>query len=47
MEVFAASVSQATSIGAALAIHKYWNTKPVPGDMIDLKYYTAAEKIEL
>ena len=46
-EIFAASVSQATAIGAALAIHKYWNSKAVPGDMIDLKFYTAAEKIEL
>jgi len=40
MEVFAASVSQATAIGAALAIHPYWNSKPVPGDMVELKYYT-------
>ncbi len=42
MEVFAASVSQATAIGAALSIHKYWNSKPAPGDMIDLKFYHAA-----
>lgn len=40
MEVFAASVSQATAIGAALAVHPHWNSKPVPGDMIELKYYT-------
>ncbi len=47
MEVFAASVSQATAIGAALSIHKHWNTKPVPGDMIELKYYVATEKIDV
>ncbi len=46
MEVFAASVSQATAIGAALAIHKDWNTKQVPADMIDLKYY-AANKVSV
>jgi hypothetical protein len=40
MEVYAASVSQATSIGAALAIHDRWNKTPIPADMIDLKYYT-------
>jgi sugar (pentulose or hexulose) kinase len=40
MEVFAASVSQATAIGAALAIHTDWNTQPIPGDMVELKYYT-------
>jgi sugar (pentulose or hexulose) kinase len=44
MEIFAASVSQATAIGAALAIHSEWNTQPVPGDMVELKYYTAVTK---
>lgn len=41
-EVYAASVSQATAIGAALAIHHAWNTGPIPGDMVELKYYMAA-----
>ncbi|MES2332181.1 MAG: FGGY family carbohydrate kinase [Bacteroidota bacterium] len=40
MEVYAASVSQATAIGAALAVHAEWNTQPVPGDMVELRYYT-------
>lgn len=39
MEVFAASVSQASAIGAALAIHPCWNSKPVPENMIGLKNY--------
>ena len=39
MEVFAASMAQATAIGTALAIHKCWNTKPMPNDIIELKYY--------
>jgi sugar (pentulose or hexulose) kinase len=43
MEIFAASVSQATAIGAALAIHSSWNTQPVPGDMVELKYYTVTQ----
>jgi sugar (pentulose or hexulose) kinase len=43
MEIFAASVSQATAIGAALAIHAEWNTQPVPGDMVELKYYTVTQ----
>lgn len=47
LEVFAASVAQATAIGAALSIHKYWNTKTVPGDMIELKYYALANKLEV
>lgn len=41
IEVFAASVAQATAIGAALAIHGHWNTQPVPSNLIDLKYYAS------
>ncbi len=47
IEVFAASVAQATAIGAALSIHKYWNAKAVPGDMIELKYYAIPHNIEV
>lgn len=43
IEVFAASVAQATAMGAALAIHKHWNTRSLPGDIIDLKYYVTQE----
>jgi len=40
VEVFAAHMAQATAIGAAIAIHKSWNTKPMPNDIIGLKYYS-------
>ena len=43
LEVFAASMAQATAVGAALAIHKSWNTKPLPNDIIQLKFYSAAK----
>jgi sugar (pentulose or hexulose) kinase len=39
IEVFAAHMAQATAVGAAIAIHKSWNTKPMPNDIIGLKYY--------
>lgn len=39
MEIFAASMAQATALGTALAIHKAWNKKPLPTDLIELKYY--------
>ena len=39
IEVFAASIPQATAMGAALAIHHHWNTRSLPGDIIELKYY--------
>lgn len=44
VEVYAASVAQATAIGAALAIHKYWNDQPLPADMIALRYYAAMQE---
>ncbi|MEO6915239.1 MAG: carbohydrate kinase, partial [Chitinophagaceae bacterium] len=47
MEVFAASVAQATAMGAALAIHKHWNKKPLPGNIIDLKYYALNQDVSL
>ncbi len=39
LEVYAASVAQATAVGAALAIHRHWNTRTLPGDLVELKYY--------
>lgn len=44
MEVYAASMAQATAMGAALAIHHKWNNQPIPGDMIELKKYTVPEE---
>ena len=40
IEVYAASVAQASALGAALAIHPHWNTKPLPPDIIGLKLYS-------
>ena len=42
VEIYAASVAQATAIGAALSIHDSWNPLPVPADMIKLTYYKSA-----
>ena len=36
IEVYAASVAQATALGAALAIHQHWNEQPLPTDCISL-----------
>jgi sugar (pentulose or hexulose) kinase len=47
MEVFSASMAQATAMGAALAIHKEWNRKPIPNDIIQLKYYSAGQTISI
>ena len=41
MEIYAASMAQATAIGAALAIHKHWNEMPIPNDIIELKIYSS------
>ena len=42
VEVYAASVAQASALGAAMAIHPHWNTKSLPAGIIDLKLYAVA-----
>lgn len=39
LEVYAASVSQATAVGAALAIHAAWNTKEKIDHLVEVKRY--------
>lgn len=41
IEVYAASVAQASSTGAAMAIHKHWNSHSHKADMIDLKFFSS------
>jgi sugar (pentulose or hexulose) kinase len=37
--IYGATVPQASALGAALAIHKSWNKKTLPNDLITLKHY--------
>jgi glycerol kinase len=39
MEVYAATVAQASSLGAAMAIHSLWNTQPLPSSLVQLRKY--------
>ncbi len=39
VEVYAASMAQATAVGAALVIHEHWNSLPVPNDLIELRFF--------
>ncbi|MBO0952489.1 FGGY-family carbohydrate kinase [Fibrella forsythiae] len=43
IDIWAASVAQATALGAALAIHEHWNPEPISADLIDLTYYPAPQ----
>ncbi|ANI89654.1 carbohydrate kinase [Arachidicoccus ginsenosidimutans] len=45
IEVYAASMAQATALGTAMAIHQHWNKHPLPNDIIDLKYYSALNEM--
>lgn len=40
IEVYGASVPQASALGSALVIHSHWNTKNLPDNIIDLKLYS-------
>jgi len=39
MEVFAASMAQASALGAAIILHRCWNSRPLPANLIELNYY--------
>jgi L-fuculokinase len=40
VEVYAASIAQASAVGAAMAVHAYWNKQSSPIELIDLQRYT-------
>lgn len=40
MEVFAASMAQATAQGTALVVHQSLGDIPLPNDLIELKFYS-------
>jgi glycerol kinase len=46
-EVYAASIAQATSLGAALAMHQHWNRLPIRSDLIQLRYYADTQPLSL
>ena len=41
IEIYAASMAQASAIGTALSIHKSWNKKNLPNDIIELRYFSS------
>jgi len=45
MEVFAASMAQSTALGAAITLHKSWNSRPLPSNLIELNYYVSTAYI--
>ena len=47
IEVYAASVAQASALGAALVIHQHWNNKPLPSSIIDMKLYSATHQTSI
>lgn len=46
LDVYAATISQATSMGAALAIHKHWNSLGTPAGIISLKQYKSTGAVK-
>lgn len=47
IEVYAASVAQASALGAALVIHHHWNSKPLPSNIIDMKLYSVTHQTSI
>jgi sugar (pentulose or hexulose) kinase len=44
LEVFAASMSQSTALGSALALHSSWNKKEIPSDLVEIQYYGSLQQ---
>lgn len=44
-EIFAASMAQATAVGTAIAIHQFWNSKTLSGNIIELRFFPNIEGI--
>lgn len=44
MEVYSATAPQSSALGAALAVRNRWNDKPLPTDLIQLKFYPNTAK---
>jgi sugar (pentulose or hexulose) kinase len=44
IEIFAATVPQASALGAAIAIHKHWNKKPLSVNLVELEHYADATR---
>jgi sugar (pentulose or hexulose) kinase len=47
IEMYAASVAQASALGAALVFHQHWNSKPLPSDIIDMKLYSVTHQTSI
>ena len=47
IEVYAASVAQASALGAALVIHQHWNNKPLPANIIEMKLYSVSHQTSI
>lgn len=47
IEVYAASVAQASALGAALVFHPHWNSKQLPSDIIDMKLYSVTHQTSI
>ncbi len=47
IEVYAATVAQASALGAALAIHHQWNNTSLPDNVIDLKLFSVLGEREV
>lgn len=47
IELYAASVAQASALGAALVIHQHWNNKPLPSNIIEMKLYSVTHQTSI
>lgn len=42
LEVYSASIAQASALGAALVFHQHWNNRELPSEIIDMQLYSVS-----
>lgn len=47
VEVYAAGLTEGAVVGAAMVLHKHWNSQPLPSGIITLKYHTAMKHMSV
>lgn len=47
LKIYAATVTQASALGAALVMHKHFTKQEAPASLVALKYYPANPKLEM
>ena len=44
LDIYSSAATNASALGAAVILHKHWNKKTIPSDLVELKYHADATR---